>query len=300
MTEDEKMQVAVFRFGVISDFVTGAQISRAEKGQLLADKCARKWQIPFSEKTQISKGTIHRWCRLYRGSNQQLKSLCPRDRSDKGRSRTMDDDTCKALVRLRKEIPAATVPHLIEKMNQRKLVTPGTILNNTTVYRFLHQHGLMYFVESYLADRQGWEARLPNDLWQSVVIQGPTLNVDGSRIATHLIAILDDHSRFVVYARFSISVTLTSFLNALETAMVREGVPKKLYVHNGPAFRSKQLEHITTNLSVSLIKAKPYLPKGKGKIEMWFENMRNHFFPFIDATTKLSPSGVNAKPRDLV
>jgi hypothetical protein len=31
MTEDEKLQVAVFRFGVISDFVTGVQMSRAEK-----------------------------------------------------------------------------------------------------------------------------------------------------------------------------------------------------------------------------------------------------------------------------
>jgi hypothetical protein len=29
MTEDEKMQVAVFRFGVISDFVNGIWMSRA-------------------------------------------------------------------------------------------------------------------------------------------------------------------------------------------------------------------------------------------------------------------------------
>jgi len=31
MTEDEKMQVAVFRFSVIGDFVTGVAMSRAEK-----------------------------------------------------------------------------------------------------------------------------------------------------------------------------------------------------------------------------------------------------------------------------
>ena len=52
MIEDEKMQVAVFRFAVISDFVTAAQMSRAEKRRLMRDKCARKWQIPFSEKTK--------------------------------------------------------------------------------------------------------------------------------------------------------------------------------------------------------------------------------------------------------
>jgi hypothetical protein len=58
MTEDEKMQVAVFRFGVISDFVIGVQMSRAEKRRLVRDKCARKWPIPFSEKTSLSIGTI--------------------------------------------------------------------------------------------------------------------------------------------------------------------------------------------------------------------------------------------------
>ena len=57
MTEDEKMQVAVFRFGVISDFVIGAQMSRGEKMRLMRDKCARKWQIPLSEKTSLSMGT---------------------------------------------------------------------------------------------------------------------------------------------------------------------------------------------------------------------------------------------------
>ncbi len=91
MTEDEKMQVAVFRFGVISDFVTGAQISRAQKRQLLHDKCARKWQIPFSEKTRISRSTIQRWVRVYKASNGNLKSLFPKDRTDQGKCWAMDD-----------------------------------------------------------------------------------------------------------------------------------------------------------------------------------------------------------------
>jgi len=73
MIEDEKMQVAMFRFGVISDFVTGAQMGRGEKRRLMRDKCARKWQIPFSHKSSLSIGTINRWCRLYRNSNWKRK-----------------------------------------------------------------------------------------------------------------------------------------------------------------------------------------------------------------------------------
>jgi putative transposase len=285
MTDNKKMQVAVFRFGVIREFVTGAQISRAEKGQLLADKCVRKWHIPFSEKTQISKGTIQRWRRLYEGSNGELKSLCHKDRSDIGHSRAMDDDTCKELVCLRKKIPVANVPQLIEQMKQRKLVTPGTVLNNSTVYRFLHHQNLMDLAESRLADSRRWEAKLPNDLWQSIVMHGPRIDVDGMQKKTYLVAILDDYSRLIVYARFYLSTILSSYLDALESALSKRGLPRKLYVHNGLTFRRRQLEYITASLSISLIEPIPNRPEGKRKIGMWVETIQSRFLPYVSATT---------------
>ena len=58
MDEEQKKQVAVFRFGVIADFVTGARLLRGEKRRLLREKCARKWHIPFSDRTSIGPSTI--------------------------------------------------------------------------------------------------------------------------------------------------------------------------------------------------------------------------------------------------
>jgi len=283
MTKDEKMQVAVFRYSVISDFINGIGMNRAEKRRMMWDKCERKWQIPFSQKTRISEETIRHWIRLYR--NDGLQSLMPKDRSDQGRSRAMDDDTCNALIMLRKQMPAVTVPHLIDQMNRRKLVTPGTVLNTTTVYRFLHQQDLMHLTRSPVVDRRKFEAELPNDLWQSDVMHGPKVDVDGRQKKTYLIAILDDHSRLIVYGRFYLSETLASYLDALENALARRGLPRKLYVDNGPAFRSRQLEYITASLSISLIHARPYLPQGKGKIERWFKTVRSRFLPHVTATT---------------
>ena len=154
MTEDEKMQVAVFRFSVIGDFVTATAMSRAEKRRLLRDKCARKWQVPFSEKTRISRGTIQRWCRIYRNSGGDLKSLYPKGRSDQGKARAMDEETCLSLIELKLEMPALTVPLLIEQMNRQNRVTPGIVLNNSTVYRFLHQQNLMVPQMRKPVDRQ--------------------------------------------------------------------------------------------------------------------------------------------------
>ncbi len=275
MTEDEKKEVAIFRYSVISDFVNGMELTRAERQQLMRDKCERKWQIPFSPKTRISAETIRNWIRLFKDGG--LGSLMPKDRSDQGRSRAMDDDTCEALICLRKEMPAATVPHLIEQMNQRKVVTPGTVLNTTTVYRFLHQHDLMRLIRSNPVDRRKFEAELPNDLWQSDVMHGPKIDENGRQKKTYLIAILDDHSRLIVYARFYLSERLASYLDAFENALSRRGLPRKLYVDNGAAFRSKHLQYITASLAITLIHAKPYKPQGKGKIERWFKTVRSRF-----------------------
>jgi len=283
MTEDEKMEVAVFRYSVISDFVNGIEMSRAEKSRLMGDKCERKWPIPFSQKTRISRETINHWIRIYNGGG--VKALRPKDRSDQGRSRAMDDDTSETLIRLRKELPAATVPHLIEQMNQRQLVTPGTVLKSTTVYRFLHQQDLMRLSRSNPVDRRKFEAELPNDLWQSDVMHGPKIDVGGRQKKTYLIAILDDHSRLIVYARFYLSERLASYLDAFENALSRRGLPRKLYVDNGAAFRSKHLQYITASLAITLIHAKPYKPQGKGKIERWFRTVRSRFLPYAAATT---------------
>ena len=277
MTEDEKMQVAVFRFGVISDFVNGIRMSRAERRRLMGEKCARKWPIPFSGKTRITKGTIRRWIRLYRDSNSDLKSLFPKDRSDQGKCRAMDEETCCTLIRLRREMPDATVINLIATMNRRRLVTAGFELNLSTVYRFLHQQNLMNLTKHKPVDRRKFEAELPNDLWQSDVLHGPKVDVDGKMRKTYLIAIIDDHSRLITYARFYLSEALVYYLDAFENALAKRGLPRKLYVDNGACFRSKHLEYITASLGITLIHSKPYKPQGRGKIERFFLTVRGQF-----------------------
>jgi len=267
----------VFRFAVISDFVIGTQMSRAEKKRLMCDKCARKWQIPFSEKTSLSIGTINRWCRLYKDSNGDLKSLQPKDRCDQGKSRAMDEDTCLSLIELKLEAPALTVPKLIEQMNRQNRVSPRIVLNNSTVYRFLHQQDLVDLPIKKPVDRRKFEAELPNDLWQSDVMHGPKVDVNGKMRKSYLIAVIDDHSRLIAHGQFYLSEALNSYLEAFENALAKRGLPRKLYVDNGAAFRSRHLEYISASLAIALIHSKPYQPQGRGKIERFFRTVRGQF-----------------------
>jgi putative transposase len=285
MTEDEKKQVAAFRFGVICELVNGVNLEPGEQERLIRDKCCRKWQIPFSSKTHISRSSILRWMRLYKQSGARLSSLYPKDRRDRGHSRSLDEETALALIELRKQLPKATVGHLIDKMQKRRLVSAGISLAPSNVYRFLHQHELMNPKMTAPTDRRKFEAELPNDLWQSDVMHGPRVELGGKKRKSYLIAILDDHSRLIVHGRFYLTERLEAYLDALEHALLKRGLPRKLYVDNGPAFRSRHLEHISASLGVALIHSKPYTPEGRGKIERFFRTVRADFVAGFTGTT---------------
>ena len=278
MTEDQKKDVALFRYSIISELVNAKDLDWGEQERLIRDKCARKWSIPYSEKTSIGRTCILNWVKAYKDSNGDIRSLYPQDRSDKGISRAMDEDTCLSLLSLRKRMPKATVPILIEQMDEQNMVTPGTELKQSNVYRFLNQKGIMTQIPKP-EDRRKFEAESPNDLWQSDVMHGPRVNVDGKLRKTYLIAMIDDHSRLIPHAEFYLSEALALYLDALEQAFSKRGLPRKLYVDNGPAFRSRHLEYITASLNIALIHARPYKPQGKGKIERWFKTVRTNFLP---------------------
>jgi transposase InsO family protein len=285
MDEEKKKQVATFRFGVIHDLVGHVALEPGEQERLIRDKCGRKWVIPFSDKTRITRSTILRWVKLYKDSGGKLDVLVNQGRSDSGKSRAIDEETGLALIRLRAELPKATIARLVREMNKRRLVSPGITLTATTVHRFLRTNGLMKGTEARFEDRRKFEAELPNDLWQSDCMHGPSVEHEGKKRKTYLLAFIDDHSRLVPYAEFYLTESLPSYFKALEEALLTRGLPRKIYTDNGSAFRSHHLEHVTASLGIALIHARPYKPQGKGKIERFFRTVRGDFLSGFKGTT---------------
>ena len=285
MTEKEKIVVALFRYSVIGDIVNVPSLDYGQQEEIIREKCSQKWLIPYSEKTRIGRSCILRWLSLYRKSNNNIESLYPKERKDKGCLRSLDEGTVANLLELRKELPDASAALLISEMEQRGLVPAYDDLKTSTVYRILNQDSLCK--PSGAKDCRKFEAELPNDLWQSDVMHGPKIEIDGRWKKTYLIAIIDDHSRLIPHAWFYLSEGLPSYLRAFEAALAKRGLPRKLYVDNGPAFRSRHLEYITASLNIALIHAKPYKPQGKGKIERWFKTIRTSFLPGFKGKTLL-------------
>jgi len=285
MDDALRKRIAVFRFGVIADFVGGRVLERGDVERLLREKCARKWQIPGSARSSISESAIKEWIARYKTSGNKLESLYPQERSDKGKSRVIEEDTAQGLIKLRKEMPGVLLPVLMKEARQRKIVLPGTRLTYSALYRLLQAEGLAQKASSAPEDRRRFEAEHPNDLWQADVMHGPYVTFEGKQRKTYLIAFLDDMSRLVPHAEFYLHERLECFLDALRKALLMRGLPRKLYLDNGSAFRSYHLEHVCASLSIALLHARPYQPEGKGKVERWFRTVREQFLSTFNVTT---------------
>jgi len=127
----------------------------------------------------------------------------------------------------------------------------------------------------------------------SDVMHGPKIR-DGKRLRrTYLIAFIDDATRLIPHATFTLSEGAVTYLTVFEQALRRRGLPKRLYVDNGSAFRSKQLAVVCAKLGIALIHAKPYKPQGKGKMERWFRTVRLQLLPRLEQEGELSLTTMN-------
>lgn len=285
MDEELKKRVAVFRFGAIADFVGGRELDRGETERLLREKCAQRWLIPGSNRTRIGESTFKEWIVRYKRSGNKLESLHPRERSDKGKSRAIGEDMAMGIIALRKQMPGVSLPVLMREAQDRKIIIPSMKVTYASLYRLLQAEGLLHKSPNELQDRRRFESEKPNDLWQSDVMHGPYVTVEGRQRKTYLLCFLDDMSRLICQAEFYLSEGLGSFLDGFRKALLMRGIPRKLYVDNGSAFRSHHLEHTCASLGIALIHTPPYQPQGRGKVERLFRSVREQFLSVHKVST---------------
>jgi transposase InsO family protein len=279
MDEVTKKEIAVFRFGVIADIV-GRKLERGEEERIIREKASCRWDIPFSTRSRISRSTILSWARAY-AKARNLESLYPEDRKDRGRPRVMDEETIAALVRLKGERRGLSLPVLLKEAKTRGILPGRLTVSYATIYRIFKLHGVSGSDTSY-PDRRRFEAELPNDLWQSDCLHGPKVLHDGKMRKSYLFAFIDDMTRLVPHAGFYLNERIDSYVDAFIKALSKRGLPRKLYVDNGPAFSTQILRHATASLGIALIHSRPYRPEGRGKIERFFRTVRMQLLSTIE------------------
>src|SRR6266487_1673467 len=163
MDDPKSEKVALFRYGLIATLVL-EQLSRGELMRRARELAALHYDIPVSERTTISVGTLLRWARRYRKGG--LDALTPKRRKDRGVNRVISPQLAQLIERLKRENPHRTGTTLLRELalSSRSDSPP---LSPASLYRFLKERGL---TERALLNpataRKKFEAEYANQIWQ--------------------------------------------------------------------------------------------------------------------------------------
>lgn len=281
MDETLREQIALFRYGVIAELINRPLAAR-EKEKLLGAIVARTWEMPGSARTRIGRSTVRDWIELYK--THGFDGLKPVQRVDAGRSRAIPEQVQELLLSLRAERPGASIDSLIRAVQLSGRVAPTLRLTRSAVHRFFAAEAAPPPAATTAEpDALAFTYPHANDLWVGDIMHGPRLLVPGRRDGgkTYLYALLDDASRMVPFAAFYLAENAACFQDALKQALLRRGLPRRIYCDNGATFRTHHLQVICATLNIALIHSRPYRPRGRGKIERFFRHVRTAFMPHV-------------------
>lgn len=286
-TPQPKERLALLRFEVICHIKTLRQ-----EGIPLAE-CVRKassrpW--PGPEGTYYSYRTIETW--WYDYAKRGYQGLAGKaSRADAGKSRVIDEELGLWLLDAVAKSSETPLAVLYRHWEDHGRGLPSL----SSVYRFLVSHG--YDRRGLKAGRlesgpqKAFEAPAPNDLWMVDFACGPTLrSSEGKVIATQLCLLVDDHSRLIPFAAYYLAGDTASFLDCLKQAVLRRGLPLKLYTDQGKPFVNHHARIVCANLGIRLLHAKPYHAWSKGKVERLIRTIQGDF----EATLRLEGGHVHS------
>jgi putative transposase len=292
---DHAHEVALFRYGLIADLV---RLEPGSKGlyALIEQKAAGEYTIPGSPRTRVAAETIRDWLKLYRRGG--FDALLPKPRADRGQARSLPPEVVDVLLEIKEGNPKLSVQLVIRAARTREEVPDDLPLPPSTVHRLLARHGLMDKPrgEETHADRRRFAFAQAGQLWMSDVMHGPSVFVaDRTKRKTYLVAFIDDATRVIPYAAFTLAENTRAFLPGLKQAIMRRGLPERLYVDNGANYRSQHLALVCAKLGIALIHARPYRPQGKGKIERWFKTVRGQLLTRLTGEDTASLAALNRR-----
>ncbi len=296
----DRQAMALFRYGLIAEFL---QLPAGERGLYarLRAKAAADYTIPGSTRTRVAPETLRHWIKDYRRGG--FDALLPHGRTDRGRSRALPAAIADALLSLKEEQPHLSIPQLISAVGHSGALGESTPPAPSTVHRLLRRAGLMdkaaqnHDGAHSAQDRRRFAFAHPGQMWMSDVMHGPSVTLADARTRrkTYLIAFLDDATRVVPYCAFAMSENTQAFLPVFKQALLRRGLPQRLYVDNGANYRSQQLALVCARLGVALIHARPHQPQGKGKQERWFRTVRAQLLANLSEADTSSLEALNRK-----
>ena len=267
--------IALFRLSVLGPLASREELERGEIKSLIRELASRTYHIPDSNRAHLGEGTIEAWYYVWKRGG--IEALAPKPRSDRGQSK-LPIAVQEAILQAKREKPTRSLNTIKSLLGDAGLTSRGQ-LSRSSIHRLLQQHGLSHSrgdqapseeLRSFVAKRAG-------DIWYGDVMHGPKFPVSGQNRKVYLVSLMDDASRLLTHSAFCTGETALDIEGILKQAVLKRGLPKKLVIDNGAAYRANTLQEVCARLEIRLIYCRPYHPAGKGKLEKWHSFVRSAF-----------------------
>ena len=246
-------------------------------GCILADALRQASHHPWPDQNgdYYAARTIEDWWYAYKKGG--FAALVTSPRSDQGTTRTLDQATATWVLEQVTQNPTVPLKVLYAHWQQNQRPLPSI----SVLYRYLRRQGMDR--KSLRSGRlesgptKAFEAPHVNDLWMVDFSPGPTLALAGKSLTTQLCVLVDDHSRLIPFAAYYPQANTEAFHHAFKEAILRRGLPRKLYTDQGKPFINAHSHLVCAQLGVRLLHARPYHSWSKGKCERLIQTIQLGF-----------------------
>ena len=288
MTEEKRKEYALMRYGIIAPAVCNMIPEGKSRKKYFEEIAEKTYTDPDGKPVRFAASTMERW--LYSYEESGFDALIRQPRSDKGKSRKIDDDIYEQVNYMKENHPRMPATEI-----HRQLVENGTIsekdLSLSTVTRCVNRIVLERDLPVY-ADMRRYERPHINEVWCGDTCVGPRITMEGGKRRIYVLALIDDASRYITGAMVFYQDNFNSLLQVMKSAVSKFGVPKVWNFDNGSSFKNHQMELLAARTGSTVNYCHPYTPTQKAKIERWFRTLRDKWLGVTDLTEFSSLSAI--------
>lgn len=271
------LEIAHFRFALIAPVIQGV-FSDPTKTAYYKRVTEKPLTFPDGTTHPLHPCTLSKWEKAYRIGG--MDALIPKDRKDKGVTRTLSDTAIEEIYRLKEKYPRLNATQIYYRLIEQALI-PASI-SVASVQRFIKTNDLKSARNPTIKDRKAFEEEYFGGMWQADTCYTSYLTENGVKRRTYLIMIIDDHSRMIVGGRFFYQDNAYHFQQVLKEAVATYGIPNKLYLDNGSSYSNEQLTFICGSIGCVELHTPVRDGASKGKVERNFRTLKERWLYGLD------------------
>lgn len=295
-TTQAAIEMAYFKFALIAPVIQ-AIFPDPTKTDYYRRVTENELKLPDGSTIRYNYKTLEKWESYYRRNG--MDGLMPKERSDSGTTRVLNDSAISEIYRLKEVFPRINATLIYHKLIEDGFINKSDV-SVSSIQRFIKHNDLRSAKNLNQKDRKAFEEAYPGGMYQADTSYTTFIKENGKLRRTYLIHIVDDHSRLIVGARFFYNDNAYNFQLVLKEAVARFGICKKLYLDNGSTYANEQLALICGSLGTVKIHTPIRDGASKAKVERSFRTIKDTWLNGFDPSTVSSLEELNRLLTDYV